>query len=199
MYLHSNTNVASNPARRIDNLTPGMGFGGTLRNPRLFVVEYVTVSHQNSSYELEYLNSPPRRGWSRHAHRIESFEVYALGDAATVIGRGFEARDVHRDVADATLRNARGRWTGRPSWATCERTGGRARAPGPWTGGRTGTSRGAPASPTGCRGKRGKGKRELLECILSGSLGPRGKAGTKRGGRVKLGRLELGQSSRFVG
>ena len=114
MYLHSDTNVASNPARK-DNLAPGIGFGGTLQSPRLFVdanLENVAVSHQDSTYELGYLAFPPSSDpyasySSRRTHRIESLEVYAVGDESTVIERGFEARDVHRGVADATLRNAR--------------------------------------------------------------------------------------------
>jgi len=112
MYLHSDTNVAScNPARR-DDLPRGLGFGGTLSSPRLFVdagLETVEASHQDSTYELGHLAAPPPPDdpRSRRAHRIESLEVYAVGDAATVIVPGFEERGMRRDVADATLRNAR--------------------------------------------------------------------------------------------
>ena len=37
---------------------------------------------------------------------IDSLEVYAVGDEET-IRRGFQAQYQHRDIADATLRNAR--------------------------------------------------------------------------------------------
>jgi hypothetical protein len=114
MYFHSNTNVqTTNPSRK-DDLKVGLGFGGTVRNPRLFIdsnLEFCSVSHQDTSFEEGHLGLPPSNDLfmspsSSSAHNIYSLEVYAVGDEET-IHRGFRAQRQHRDIADATLRNAR--------------------------------------------------------------------------------------------
>ncbi|KAL7527913.1 hypothetical protein ACHAXR_002186, partial [Thalassiosira sp. AJA248-18] len=114
MYFHSNTNVnTSNPSRK-DDLALGLGFGGTIRRPRLFIdshLEECHVSHQDTSFEEGYLGLPPSddpfssQSFSSALH-IDSLEIYAVGDEDT-IRRGFKAQYQHRDIADATLRNAR--------------------------------------------------------------------------------------------
>ena len=113
MYFHSNTNVSTtNPSRK--DLAVGLGFGGSVRHPRLFIdnqLEEASVSHQDTSFEEGYIGLPPSndpfcsQSFSSTVH-IDSLEVYAVGDEET-IRRGFQAQYQHRDIADATLRNAR--------------------------------------------------------------------------------------------
>ena len=113
MYLHSTSNI-SNPSRK-DDLALGIGFGGTARRPRLFIdgqLEECTVSAQDSSFEEGHLglqsmslSDPPSSSSSTTLH-ISSLEIYAVGDRDT-IRNGFQAQYQHRDIADATLRNAR--------------------------------------------------------------------------------------------
>eukprot|EP00578_Thalassiosira_sp_NH16_P026935 CAMPEP_0181102156 /NCGR_PEP_ID=MMETSP1071-20121207/14157_1 /TAXON_ID=35127 /ORGANISM="Thalassiosira sp., Strain NH16" /LENGTH=633 /DNA_ID=CAMNT_0023185095 /DNA_START=67 /DNA_END=1965 /DNA_ORIENTATION=- len=116
MYFHSNTNTnTSNPSRK-DDLALGLGFGGTVRSPRLFIdsrLEECKVSPQDTSFEEGNLGLPPPDDlFSSHTSsssstlRIDSLEIYAVGDEET-IRRGFKAQYQHRDIADATLRNAR--------------------------------------------------------------------------------------------
>ena len=114
MYFHSNSNVnTSNPSRK-DDLAVGLGFGGTVRHPRLFIdyqLEECSVTHQDTSFEEGYLGLPPSddpfssQSFSSTIH-IDILEIYAVGDEDT-IQRGFNAQYQHRDIADATLRNAR--------------------------------------------------------------------------------------------
>ena len=114
MYFHSNTNVQTNNPSRKDDLAVGLGFGGTVRSPRLFIdsnLEYCSVSHQDTSFEEGHLGFPPTNDpFSSPSlsttHDIYSLEVYAVGDEE-MIHRGFRAQRQHRDIADATLRNAR--------------------------------------------------------------------------------------------
>lgn len=97
----------------------GLGFGGTARQPRLFVdcnLEYCTILNQCTSFEEGYLGLPPSIAdpfvaspsspSSSSTLNIISLEVYAVGDEDT-INRGFRAQRQHRDIADSTLRNAR--------------------------------------------------------------------------------------------
>mmetsp|Transcript_31166 Transcript_31166/g.54145 ORF Transcript_31166/g.54145 Transcript_31166/m.54145 type:complete len:494 (+) Transcript_31166:421-1902(+) len=114
MFFHSNTNVnTTNPSRK-DDLTQGLGFGGTVRNPRLFIdshLEECHVSHQDTSFEEGHIGFPPSddpfssQSFSSTLH-IDSLEIYAVGEEET-IRRGFRAQYQHRDIADANLRNAR--------------------------------------------------------------------------------------------
>jgi len=114
MFFHSNTNVnTSNPSRK-DDLALGLGFGGTVRQPRLFVnsqLEQCTLSHQDTSFEEGHLGFPPSddpfasQSFSSTVS-IDALEIYAVGDKQT-IRKGFKAQYQHRDIADATLRNAR--------------------------------------------------------------------------------------------
>ena len=114
MYFHSNTNVQTNNPSRKDDLAVGLGFGGTVRSPRLFIdgnLEYCSVSHQDTSFEEGHLGFPPTNDpfsppSLSTTHDIYSLEVYAVGDEE-MIHRGFRAQRQHRDIADATLRNAR--------------------------------------------------------------------------------------------
>ncbi len=114
MYFHSNTNVQTNNPLRKDDLTVGLGFGGTVRKPRLFIdsnLEYCTVSDQDTSFEEGHLGLPPSNDpfssmYSSSTYNIYSLEVYAVGDEES-IQSGFRAQRQHRDIADATLRNAR--------------------------------------------------------------------------------------------
>ena len=116
MYFHSNTNVQTNNPSRNDDMAVGLGFGGTVRQPRLFVdcnLEYCTISNQCTSFEEGYLGLPPSIAdpfvaspSSSSTLNIISLEVYAVGDEDT-INRGFRAQRQHRDIADSTLRNAR--------------------------------------------------------------------------------------------
>jgi len=114
MYFHSNTNVSTTNPSRKDDLAVGLGFGGSVRHPRLFIdnhLEEASVSHQDTSFEEGYIGLPPSndifcsQSFSSTVH-IDSLEVYAVGDEET-IRRGFQAQYQHRDIADATLRNAR--------------------------------------------------------------------------------------------
>jgi len=114
MYFHSNTNVSTTNPSRKDDLAVGLGFGGSVRHPRLFMdnhLETANVSHQDTSFEEGYIGLPPSndpfcsQSFSSTVH-IDSLEVYAVGDEET-IRRGFQAQYQHRDIADATLRNAR--------------------------------------------------------------------------------------------
>jgi len=114
MYFHSNTNVSTTNPSRKDDLAVGLGFGGSVRHPRLFIdnhLETASVSHQDTSFEEGYIGLPPSndpfcsQSFSSTVH-IDSLEVYAVGDEET-IRRGFQAQYQHRDIADATLRNAR--------------------------------------------------------------------------------------------
>ena len=119
MYFHSNTNVITNNPSRNDDMAIGLGFGGTARQPRLFVdcnLEYCTILNQCTSFEEGYLGpSPPSitdpfaaspASSSSSTLNIISLEVYAVGDD-DAINRGFRAQRQHRDIADSTLRNAR--------------------------------------------------------------------------------------------
>lgn len=119
MYFHTNTNAnMGNPSKK-DDMAHGLGFGGTVRNPRLFVdvnLEECRVSSQDTSFEEGHLGFPPSNdpfstsfsgsASSSSTLHIDSLEVYAVGDEDT-LKRGFEAQFHHRDIADATLRNAR--------------------------------------------------------------------------------------------
>ena len=114
MYFNCNANInTANPSRK-DDLAQGLGFGGTVRQPRLFVDSYLekcTLSHQDTSFEKGYLGFPPSNDpFSSQSFSstvsIDSLEVYAVGNAHT-IDRGFASQRQHRDNADATLRNAR--------------------------------------------------------------------------------------------
>ena len=114
MFLRSDASVApyGGPAGG-DGPARGLGFGGALGSPRLFVddsLETVTVSDRDTSFGPGDLG-PPRSArdslpGSRRAHRIDTLEVFAVGDASTVIA-GLDARGTRRDAADAALRNAR--------------------------------------------------------------------------------------------
>lgn len=123
MYFHTTNHVQTSNPRRTDDLAVGLGFGGTVRQPRLFVdshLEYCTVSHQDTSFEMGYLGLPPPPSSSSSfddplalpssswvsKYNIISLEVYAVGDAST-IANGFRAQRQHRDIADAALQNAR--------------------------------------------------------------------------------------------
>eukprot|EP00584_Thalassiosira_punctigera_P005888 CAMPEP_0172537696 /NCGR_PEP_ID=MMETSP1067-20121228/9249_1 /TAXON_ID=265564 ORGANISM="Thalassiosira punctigera, Strain Tpunct2005C2" /NCGR_SAMPLE_ID=MMETSP1067 /ASSEMBLY_ACC=CAM_ASM_000444 /LENGTH=606 /DNA_ID=CAMNT_0013323051 /DNA_START=155 /DNA_END=1975 /DNA_ORIENTATION=+ len=114
MFYHSNTNVnTTNPSRK-DDLTEGLGFGGTVRHPRLFIdsqLDECRVSHQDTSFEEGYLgfqptNDPFASNISSGTLHIDSLEIYAVGDEET-IRKGFRAQHLHRDVAYSALRNAR--------------------------------------------------------------------------------------------
>lgn len=118
MYLHSTSNI-SNPSRK-DDLALGIGFGGTVRRPRLLIdsqLEECIVSAHDTSFEEGCLGLPPPSfsdsPFSSQSTtslsstlRISSLEIYAVGDHDT-IRLGFQAQCQHRDIADATLRNAR--------------------------------------------------------------------------------------------
>jgi hypothetical protein len=113
MYFHSNTNVQTNNPSRMDDLAVGLGFGGTLRQPRMFIdsnLEYCRVSDQDTSFEEGHLglpsNDPFSSMLSSTTYSIYSLEVYAVGNEES-IHTGFRAQRQHRDIADATLRNAR--------------------------------------------------------------------------------------------
>ncbi len=118
MYLHSTSNI-SNPSRK-DDLAMGIGFGGTARRPRLFIdsqLEECIVSAHDTSFEEGHLGLPTlsfsdapfssqSNSSSSSTLRISSLEIYAVGDRSTILN-GFLAQCHHRDIADATLRNAR--------------------------------------------------------------------------------------------
>ena len=114
MYFRSNTNVnMSNPSKN-DDLPLGLGFGGTVRKPRLFIdshLEECHIAYQDTSFEEGNLGLPKSEDrfssqfYSSSLH-IDSLEIYAVGDEET-IRSGFKAQYQHRDIADATLRNAR--------------------------------------------------------------------------------------------
>jgi hypothetical protein len=118
MYFHSNTNVVSSNLAKKDEMVEGLGFGGTLRNPRLFIdrtLEQCRVSSHDTTFEEGYLgflpsNDPLSSTYSTSSSsctlHIDSLEIYAVGDEDT-IRRGFHALSQHRDIADANLRNAR--------------------------------------------------------------------------------------------
>lgn len=115
MYFHSKTNVKLNNPSRNDDMAIGLGFGGTIYQPRLFVdcnLEYCTISHQCTSFEEGYLGLSPSitdpfaTSPSSLALNIVSLEVYAVG-GVDAINRGFRAQRQHRDIADSALRNAR--------------------------------------------------------------------------------------------
>ena len=119
MYFHSNTNVVSNNIAKNDELAEGFGFGGTLKNPRLFVdrsLEYCRVMSCDTSFEEGLLGFEPSDDplsssyyvsiSSSSTLHIDTLEIYAVGDMET-IRRGFQALDQYRDIADANLRNAR--------------------------------------------------------------------------------------------
>ena len=116
MYFHSNTNVSTTNPSRKDDLAVGLGFGGTVRSPRFFIdshLEECTVSSQDTSFEEGNLGLPPsddpfssQTYSSTSTLHIDSLEIYAVGDEDT-ISRGFKAQYQHRDINEATLRNAR--------------------------------------------------------------------------------------------
>eukprot|EP00804_Cyclotella_cryptica_P022348 CCRYP_015918-RB/>CCRYP_015918-RB protein AED:0.21 eAED:0.21 QI:250/1/1/1/1/1/2/733/633 len=123
MYFHSTTNVvSSNPAKK-DEMIEGLGFGGTIRKPRLFIdrtLEECNVSSHDTSFEEGLLGFPPSNnllisssGYSPYPSsslstslHIDSLEIYAVGDDDT-IRRGFQALLQYREIADANLKNAR--------------------------------------------------------------------------------------------
>ena len=119
MYFHSNTNVVSNNLAKKDELAEGFGFGGTLKNPRLFVersLEECRVMNCDTSFEegflgFEPVDDPLSSSFSSLTSsistlHIDSLEIYAVGSMDT-IRRGFQALNQYRDIADSTLRNAR--------------------------------------------------------------------------------------------
>lgn len=119
MYFHSNINIASNNLAKKDEMMEGLGFGGTLRNPRLFVdrgLEECKVSSHDTTFEEGHLGFPPSSdplsssfavpSSSSSTLHIDALEIYAVGDSDT-IQRGFRALNQYRDIADANLRNAR--------------------------------------------------------------------------------------------
>jgi hypothetical protein len=121
MYFHSTTNTHTvNPSKK-DELAEGLGFGGTVRHPRLFVdchLEECRASSQDTSFEEGHIGvtpsadpfsstfSPSGGASTSSKLHIESLEVYAVGDYET-IKKGFQAQNHYRDISDATLRNAR--------------------------------------------------------------------------------------------
>ena len=121
MYFHSNTNTQNlNPLKK-DELAEGLGFGGTVRNPRLFIdchLEECRASSKDTSFEEGHLGitpsddpfsstfSPSGGVSTTSTLHIESLEVYAVGDIEAN-KRGFQAQTFYRDIADSTLRNAR--------------------------------------------------------------------------------------------
>jgi hypothetical protein len=121
MYFHSTTNTHNvNPSKK-DELAEGLGFGGTVRHPRLFVdchLEECRASSQDTSFEEGHIGvtpsadpfsstfSPSGGASTSSKLHIESLEVYAVGDYET-IKKGFQAQNHYRDISDATLRNAR--------------------------------------------------------------------------------------------
>ncbi len=85
-----------------------------VRHPRLFIdshLEECSVSHVDTSFEEGYVGPSPSddpfssQSFSSKVH-IDSLEIFAVGDEET-IRKGFKAQYQHRDIADATLRNAR--------------------------------------------------------------------------------------------
>lgn len=121
MYFHSNTNTQNlNPSKK-DELSEGLGFGGTVRTPRFFIdfhLEECRASSKDTSFEEGHLGITPSddpfsstftpsggASMSSSLH-IESLEVYAVGDSET-IKKGFRAQYHYRDIADSNLRNAR--------------------------------------------------------------------------------------------
>lgn len=118
------TNIHSGNPSKKDDLAKGLGFGGTVRHPRLFVdihLEECRVSSQDTSFEEGHLGLPPSAnndegdpfssssGFASSTTstlHIDSLEIYAVGDEDT-LRKGFEAQYQHRDIADAALRNAR--------------------------------------------------------------------------------------------
>mmetsp|Transcript_25607 Transcript_25607/g.42279 ORF Transcript_25607/g.42279 Transcript_25607/m.42279 type:complete len:659 (+) Transcript_25607:150-2126(+) len=121
MYFHSNTNTQNlNPSKK-DELVEGLGFGGTVRTPRLFVdcnLEECRASSKDTSFEEGHLGvtpsddpfssafSPSGGASTTSSLHIESLEVFAVGDSETIM-KGFQAQNHYRDIADSTLRNAR--------------------------------------------------------------------------------------------
>jgi len=121
MYFHSNTNTHNlNPSKKVE-LAEGLGFGGTVRTPRLFIdchLEECRASSNDTSFEEGHLgvtpsNDPfsstfsPSGGSSTSSSlHIDSLEVFAVGDSETIL-KGFQAQSHYRDIADSTLRNAR--------------------------------------------------------------------------------------------
>lgn len=121
MYFHSTTNTHNvNPLKK-DELAEGLGFGGTVRHPRLFVdchLEECRASSQDTSFEEGHIGvtpladpfssafSPSGGASTSSKLHIESLEVYAVGDYETM-KKGFQAQNHYRDISDATLRNAR--------------------------------------------------------------------------------------------
>ncbi|KAL7472780.1 hypothetical protein ACHAXS_013152 [Conticribra weissflogii] len=123
MYFHNgmSTSIHSGNPSKKDDLAKGLGFGGTVRHPRLFVdihLEECRVSSRDTSFEEGNLGLPPSTNEdffsspsgaatsTSSALHIESLEIYAVGDEDT-LRKGFEAQYQHRDIADAALRNAR--------------------------------------------------------------------------------------------
>jgi hypothetical protein len=106
----------------------GIGFGGTLTQPRLFITERfgfglhthgVNVNDgrnqcqahfRDSTYEHGELLSPQQTsgtstfGVNNYKFEMETIQVWATGGTAK-IQRGLEARDKYRSVADAHIRN----------------------------------------------------------------------------------------------
>ncbi|KAL7428929.1 hypothetical protein ACHAXM_001466 [Skeletonema potamos] len=121
MYFHSNTNTQNlNPSKK-DELAEGLGFGGTVRSPRLFIdchLEECRASSKDTSFEEGHLGvtpsddpfsstfTPSGGASTSSSLHIESLEVFAVGDSET-IKKGFQAQYHYRDIADSTLRNAR--------------------------------------------------------------------------------------------
>eukprot|EP00985_Skeletonema_marinoi_P001756 scaffold698_cov195-Skeletonema_marinoi.AAC.12 len=121
MYFHSNTNTQNlNPSKK-DELAEGLGFGGTVRTPRLFIdchLEECRASSKDTSFEEGHLGvtpsddpfsstfSPSGGASTSSTLHIESLEVFAIGNRETIM-RGFQAQNHYRDIADSTLRNAR--------------------------------------------------------------------------------------------
>ena len=104
MYLHSDVQEGIlGPV--IDELPKGLGFGGSLAKPRLFVptsFEHCSAGFLDKTFEPGELLPPS----ALEMFEISSMEVWAVG-GAKLINEGYKDRSEYRDRMEVALERAR--------------------------------------------------------------------------------------------
>jgi len=103
LYLNSQ-NVGSDPVK--SGLLNGLGFGGTLSKPRLFIPEaFEDCSADFSDQTFQSGDLLPPEALQKFG--IKCFEIWAVGGSPDVIAKALEHRTEYREMQATLLQNAR--------------------------------------------------------------------------------------------
>ncbi len=105
-YMYCNSEARS---RGYDGLSHGIGFGGTVGQPRLFLNEAFdacVASSQDLTFESGPLLPRTGEGGLRKYFEIESLEVWGVG-GEEVVNEALGARNRARELRDAAIRQSR--------------------------------------------------------------------------------------------